>query len=355
MHQERLEEQLEFVEAHGWQDADLYPLPSDASNRQYTRLVREGESLLLMDAPPGKEKLPEFVRISNHLLGIGLRAPKVIAADTKRGLALVEDFGADTFTQLLAAGHNEQDLYLQAADVLAHLYRKREKAVAVDAPPYDYSILLEEVGRFLLWFVPAARGHKVTAVEEKLFIDAWRSALAEIAEDRSAFVFRDFHVDNLMVVSGGEGLSTCGLLDFQDALIGSPAYDMVSLLEDARRDVAPQTRGAVLTRYFKACTDVDEARFRDHMTLLGAQRHTKVAGLFVRLSVQDGKHMYLTHLPRVVALLKKSLASPLLAEVRSVFEEILPGGLSIAAVQELVASLESAIPPQPMASVNSLS
>lgn len=324
MTQSRLEQQLAFVETHGWSKADLFPLPSDASNRSYTRLIMGGESRLLMDAPPETEKLPEYLRIAAHLKSLGLKAPEVFASDLAAGLALIEDFGRDTFTSLLRAGQSEEKLYLRAADVLAHLRSAGTEAIETKAPPYDMDLLLEEVGRFLLWFVPAARGDKATAEETECFFAAWRGVLKYVEGQRNSFVFRDFHVDNLMVVPCGRGVLGCGLLDFQDALTGAAAYDMVSLLEDARRDVSVETRKAVLEHYFKLCPDVDRQAFVQDMAVLGAQRHTKVAGLFVRLSVQDNKHIYLEHLPRVMRLLQQALAEPSLAPVRVVVENIVP-------------------------------
>ncbi len=325
MKQSRLEAQRSFVEMHGWANADLFPLDADASNRSYIRLIKDNKRCLLMDAPPATEKLPEYIRISNHLKQLGLRVPKVFASDTKSGLALIEDFGEDTFTRLLGKGEDETALYLRAGDVLAHLHHAGAKATYVNAPPYDIGLMLEEVGRFLLWFVPAVRGTDATASETKAFSQAWSKALDKVAKDRTAFVFRDFHVDNLMVVPGADAIEACGLLDFQDGLIGPAAYDMVSLLEDARRDVALKTRTAVLESYFKSCPDIDEVSFTRDMDVLGAQRHTKIAGLFVRLSVQDAKHGYLQYLERVLALLGKSLAKPGLEDVQSVMEGIVPG------------------------------
>jgi len=342
MEETRLEQQLAFVEKHSWADADLFPLPSDASKRTYTRLTRGSESRMLMDAPVESEKLPEYLQIRGHLEKLGLRVPEIFAADTVAGLALIEDFGNDTFTKLLEENTPEEVLYMRAVEVLVQLHRERKAAVQVKVPPYDMALMLEEVGRFLLWFVPAVRGKKVSSAEEEAFFKAWRSVLAQVSLDRSSFVFRDFHVDNLMIIKGDEGLQGCGLLDFQDALIGPAAYDMVSLLEDARRDVTSQTREAVLAYYFDACPEVDRRAFLKEMAVLGAQRHTKVAGLFVRLSVQDGKNLYLKHLPRVVSLMNKALAAPQLLGVRAVILGLVPDFEEISFTEEFMGSMQRA-------------
>jgi N-acetylmuramate 1-kinase len=342
-----LEAQQAFAEKHGWGGADLFPLASDASNRSYIRLVDGARRCMLMVAPPATEKLPEYLYIANHLKGLGLRVPEVFAADTTAGLALIEDFGDKTFTRLLANGADEEALYLQAAEVLSHLHHTVTRGRAANAPPYDMDLMLEEVSRFLLWFVPAARGNGPTSAETRAFQAAWQAVLAGVSQDQTAFVFRDFHVDNLMIVeekhppaTPREKLTqTCGLLDFQDALTGPPAYDMVSLLEDARCDIKSGTIVTVLKHYFKNCPEIDQKNFKRDMVILGAQRHTKIAGLFVRLSVQDHKHIYLDHLPRVLRLLGTALASPLMAEVRTVMETIVPGFLTADATTSLVQSL----------------
>jgi aminoglycoside/choline kinase family phosphotransferase len=321
---ERLEEQRVFVEAHGWGEADIFPLPADASTRTYTRLIDDQRRCLLMDAPVATEKLPEYLAVADHLKNQGLRTPQILAADIKTGFALIEDFGEQTFTSLLAHGTDEHRLYEQAVDVLVHIRNQGDAGLKVDLPPYNMELLLEEVSRFLIWFVPAARGSNVTESERECFLDAWQSALGHVSVDRSSFVFRDFHVDNLMILSGGNGVSAVGLLDFQDALIGSPAYDVMSLLEDARRDVSAQVRAQALTRYLRAFPDVDPFEFKREIILLAAQRHTKVAGIFARQSVERGNHQYLVHLPRVLRLLDEALATSALSEVREATFALVP-------------------------------
>lgn len=347
----RLDRQLAFAKKHGWADADLFPLPSDASKRSYIRLVKPAGSCLLMDAPPESEKLAEFIKIAEHLQGIGVRTPQIITADIGAGLALIEDFGDDTFTRLLATGYSEEALYLEAVKILVQLHGAADRALQVNVPDYSMEIMLEEVGRFLLWFVPAARGDEATPKETRAFMEAWRAVLEHVASDQSSFVVRDFHVDNLMIVADAQASNDafdsndqnatiqCGLLDFQDALKGPPAYDMASLLEDARRDIAPATRATALDAYFGAHKHVDRASFLRDMNILAGQRHTKVAGLFVRLSVTDGKHGYLDHLSRVLALLKNALQAPELAEVNSVMEQIVPGFTAPAFADKLLQRL----------------
>lgn len=335
----RLEEQQLFCEKHGWENADLFPLPCDASKRSYTRLVDGERSAMLMDAPPEFENLGAYVRLAAHLQQLGIRTPDVYVYDLTLGFALIEDFGDDTFTRLLESGADEKALYARAVDVLITI-QKSVDAISVEVPPYDENLLLLEVERFTDWFVPAARGAQVTDEEKARYLFAWRKALKSVSTDRSMLVVRDFHVDNLMIVDDQPGVASCGLLDFQDALLGSPAYDLVSLVEDARRDVQAETHSQVLDQYFAAFPGTDRHKFEGDMAILGAQRHAKVLGLFTRLSHQDGKHAYLKHVPRVAGLLASCLQVPALSEVREIIERMVPNYQTV----EVTAPLTSLYP-----------
>ena len=320
----RLEQQLEFCRASGWGGADLFPLPSDASFRTYTRLVDGDRSALLMDAPVEHENLPAFLLVADHLRAHGLRAPRIFARDMKQGLALIEDFGTDTFTRLLAEDPaREEALYLQATEVLIQLH-KASTGTNVDVGDYDEKQLLAEVKLLPEWFVPEVRGSTVSETEFEAYTKAWRQDMQQVSADRSALVLRDYHVDNLMIISGGQGLASCGLLDFQDALIGHRAYDLVSLLQDARRDVNESTQTAVRSYYYAEMADIDPNQFEIDLAILGAQRHAKVLGIFARLSRRDNKHIYLKHISRVAALLEKCLQNPALNNVRQSMEAIVP-------------------------------
>jgi len=237
---------------------------------------------------------------------------------------LIEDMGNDTFTRLLDAGHEAMPLYLLATKVLKALHA-HPKATDIGLPPYDMATLLREAELFVDWFVPAFRGSAPTTAEKERYMGAWRDALAEVSEARSALVLRDYHVDNLMITGGLEDVSHCGLLDYQDALLGAPAYDLVSLVEDARRDVPEDLRAAVMALYTDGMTGPDVTALERDMALLGAQRHAKVAGIFVRLSKRDGKPIYLGHIPRVLRLLSKGLEATELAGVRQSIEAMVPG------------------------------
>jgi aminoglycoside/choline kinase family phosphotransferase len=313
----------DFIKTHGWGSADVTALAPDASFRSYRRLADGDRRAMLMDAPPGQENLHAYLDLTAHLRGLGLRVPEIYAEDRGQGFALIEDFGDDTFTRLLSTGADERTLYLLATDTLL-AQQAHGRATEIKAPAYDMATLLREAEVFVDWYVPAVRGAGVRADEKARYIQAFEAALAGVAIDRSALVLRDYHVDNLMIVGASGSIQDCGLLDYQDALVGSPAYDLVSLVEDARRDVTDATREAVLARYFEGRAAGDRAALERDMAILGAQRHAKVAGLFLRLSRRDNKHVYLKHIPRVVRLLERNLRVPELEGVRAAVLAMLP-------------------------------
>lgn len=320
----RHHERLAFLKQIGWGDADMVSLQPDASFRSYARVRRGALGRMLMDAPPARENLRAYLDITAHLRGLGLRVADTFDVDETAGFALIEDMGDDTFTRLLEMGQPEAPLYLLAADVLKALHAHPD-ATAIDVPSYDMDALLVEAELFVDWFAPTLRGEAVPKVDKTRYMAAWERALAGVAGARETLVLRDYHVDNLMITGAGDTVQQCGLLDYQDALIGSRAYDLISLVEDARRDVSPAVKQAVLDHYTRNMeTDAKTALLRD-MAMLGAQRHAKVAGIFIRLSKRDSKPIYLRHIPRVLRLMKACLANDFLSEVEAATEAIAPG------------------------------
>ena len=313
-----------FIAAQGWGDAVMEDLPADASLRTYHRLRNaNGETMMLMDAPPAKgENVRPFIRIDRHLIRLGLAAPVIHAADEEQGFLLLEDFGDATFTRLLAAGHDEADLYARAVDVVIRLHT-RQGALAVDTTSY-MTRFIPQAEWLLQWYIPDALG--VLAGEEcnRTFYAAWDKVLRHLPEPRTVLMLRDFHVDNLMLIRGREGLAACGLLDFQDAEFAPRPYDLVCLLEDARRDVPQALQEAMLARY-DAAAPIDDS-FRAWYAAIAVQRHMRVIGNFARLAVRDHKPQYRTHIPRVFGYLNRALEAPVLAPVRAWTEKWLPPG-----------------------------
>ncbi|GIL39589.1 aminoglycoside phosphotransferase family protein [Roseiterribacter gracilis] len=321
MTDERAQQRLSFLAQQGFAGARIEALPADASFRRYFRLHDGPRPALLMDSPPDKLDVRPFVTVATHLRRLGLSAPDPFAVDAVLGLVLVEDFGDATFTNLLANGADERALYALAVDALVQLQRAPD-ATAVTVPPYNRALLLTEASLLVEWFWPAHHG----AIADPLVLESWRAAWDAVFDalppGPTTLVLRDYHVDNLMRLDGRDGVAACGLLDFQDSLLGSPAYDLVSLLDDIRRDVSDAVVVEMRARYGAALSPAPG--FDAWYAALGAQRLSKILGLFVRLAVRDGKHGYLRHLPRGTRLLARQLETPILAPVACWFDTNFP-------------------------------
>ncbi|MCC7048024.1 MAG: phosphotransferase [Alphaproteobacteria bacterium] len=316
-----------FLARAGWQEARREALPGDASFRRYHRLFLGGRRALLMDAPPDKEDVRPSVRIARLLTRLGFSAPAILAEAPAEGMLVIEDFGDDTYTRLLARGQDEGALYRLATDLLVELRRRFRPADGEGVPPYDDQRLLTEASLLTDWFLPAATGRATPAGLREEYLDLWRGLLPVARGVPDTLVLRDYHIDNLMLVSGRTGTAACGVLDFQDAVIGPASYDLVSLLEDARRDVAGDLAASLYRRYQAAFPASDRAAFAASYAVMGAQRNAKIVGIFTRLCVRDGKRVYLAHIPRVWRLLEDDLKHPALAPLRAWFDRHVPAGL----------------------------
>jgi N-acetylmuramate 1-kinase len=311
---ERDHEIAAFLAAAGWQSGERRKLAGDASFRRYERLTLAGRRAVLMDAPPPQEDVRPFLAVAAVLQRLGLSAPEILARDETRGLLLLEDLGDGTYTRLLAEGKNEAALYGLAVDALIHLQRRFDP-LAATLPIYDEDRLLAEAALLVDWFLPAASLTPLPAGWRESYLAAWRQVLPHAAGAVSTLVLRDYHVDNLLLLDGRTGIAACGLLDFQDAVIGPASYDLVSLLEDARRDVPHVLAEAMIERYLAAFPGIDRARFMASYAVLGAQRNCKIVGIFTRLWKRDGKPQYLDHIPRVWRLIAQDLRHAALAPV----------------------------------------
>jgi aminoglycoside/choline kinase family phosphotransferase len=318
-----------FLRDHGWGAAQRTALAGDASFRRYHRLVDGDRRAILMDAPPPMENVRPFMAIDRLLRDIGLSAPEIRAADTQAGLLLLEDFGDDTYTRLLADGGSEEAaLYGLAVDVLIAL----QQAYATPAeppPPYDDTRLGDEAALLVDWYLPAVSGQATDPALRRDYLDLWTNLFPVARGVPDSLVLRDFHIDNLMLLPGRDGVAACGLLDFQDAVVGPRSYDLVSLLEDARRDVPADLQRAMLDRFLAAFPDLDRDAFAASYAVLGAQRSAKIVGIFTRLWKRDGKPQYLAHIPRLWRWLDGDLAHPALAPMRAWFDQHVPPALRV--------------------------
>ena len=306
-----------FLDSAGWGAATHHHLAGDASDRRYERLTMAGQCAVLMDNPPGGADDPAaFVLIARHLSGLGLSAPRIMAADTAQGFLLLEDLGDALFARLLAQEPSrEKALYTVATDALIHLQRAPAPA---DLPDLTAAQWAGAAAFALDWYAFAATGAKPDPVA---FTDALTEALQTHADGPRVLILRDYHAENLLWLPDRQGAARAGLLDFQLGQMGQPAYDLVSLLQDARRDVAPAIVAAMTAR-FAAATGASgiDATF----ATLGAQRALRILGVFARLALVAGKPAYLALMPRVWGQLQANLSHPALKPLAKVCTSLLP-------------------------------
>ncbi len=348
---ERLRSLRQFLAEAGYIDARRKRMAGDASIRSYARLMRDDGVVILMNMPrrpdgaaiyDGKaysaavhlaEDVKPFVAMANGLRGRGLSVPRIHQADLDHGFLITEDFGSVGFVQ----GDPPQPVverYEAATDLLAELHREKLPDTLPLAPHADYAIpvfdtdaLLVEIGLMIEWYLPD-RGVQPTNNQRAEFAMMWRKLLEKPAATEKTWVLRDFHSPNLIWLSERSGIERVGMIDFQDAVLGSAAYDLVSLLQDARVDVPEAIELALFTRYIKARREADPnfdaADFASLYALMSAQRNTRLLGTFARLNRRDGKPQYLRHQPRIWTYLNRSLAHPALASVRAWYAANVP-------------------------------
>ena len=311
-----------FLEQSGWADADVAPLAGDASNRRYLRLSRKGgaERAVVMDAPTEKgEDVRPFIRIATWLTDTGFSAPRILAADEDQGLLLLEDLGDDLFARVIPDHPAlETQLYEAGTDVLMALHDQPPPA---DLNRYSVPVMTDLAALAYDWYLGAARGADPSA--KARFTAAMSDALTQHAPTQDVLIQRDYHSENLLWLPDRDGVARVGLLDFQDAVLGHRAYDLVSLLQDARRDVPPAIETAMIARYVHA-TGQTPATFDAAYHVLGAQRNLRILGVFARLCVRDGKAHYVDLIPRVWGLLQRDLAHPALADTTAIIADTLP-------------------------------
>lgn len=318
----------DFIARQGLANAAIAPLAGDASFRRYFRLTLSDRSLVLMDAPPPQEDVRPFARLSRHLDGLGFSVPRVLGEDSQHGFLLLEDFGDTTYSRALAAGANETELYALAVDVLLALHAIPERRVLLPGLPlYETDDMTEKAGLLMEWYPRLVTGRQPDAALCDDYRALWRQVLPHIDAGRRTLVLRDYHVDNLMLLDGRPGIKRCGLLDFQDAARGATAYDLVSLIEDARRDIDPLLYRTMLDRYLASVPAADRPEFLAALAVCAAQRHSRVIGVFARLKLRDGKGHYLQHLPRLWRLFERALKHEALGPLRLFIDRHVPPDL----------------------------
>ena len=345
-----------ILEAADFLDAERTFMMGDASTRAYERLVkRDGTRAILMISPPrpdgppirfGKpysaiahlaEDIRPYIAIDGGLRALGLSAPEIYAYNSATGLAIIEDLGADL---LYTDDGIIPERYAEAVAVLARLHAAQTPITlpdgdggTYDIPPYDIEALTIEIELLAEWYAPHIAKVMVSSGAKAGFVALWRDAFADILAAPVTLTLRDYHSPNLLWLADREGASRVGVIDFQDAVLGHPAYDVASLLQDARVTIPADVELRLLSLYAKLRREQDPAfdimAFAKAYAILGAQRATKILGIFARLDKRDRKPQYLVHLPRLQAYLRKNLAHPALAEIKSWVEQNVPNILAI--------------------------
>jgi N-acetylmuramate 1-kinase len=340
-----------FLAESGLSDAQRHWMPGDASTRAYERLTLGDRHLILMnwprrpDGPPLRggrlysavahlaDSVVPFVAMAKGLREFGLLAPEIYHADLEQGLLVIEDLGDERVVE----GDPPAPIgerYEAAVDALLTLHGQQLPDLMPVAPhleyripPYDLEAFLIEIELLLDWYLPRL-GAGISDDVQTQFRSLWAEALEGAIEAPPTWVLRDYHSPNLLWLPNRKGLGRLGILDFQDAVIGPAAYDLASLLQDARIDVPEATELALLGRYLRrrraADADFDGAQFIKTYVTLAAQRASKILGIFARLDQRDGKPQYLRHMPRIWGYLQRSLAHPALAPLKEWYDAHIP-------------------------------
>ena len=298
-----------FVLNCGFKEEDIIPIKNDASFRKYYRI--KNKKLIVMDAPPDKgESIEQFRTIADIIHTFNLSAPQIVSFDTKQGFMLLEDFGQTSFSNILNKD-NESKLYKKAIEVLIQINKQsksKEKQLS-KLKSYSIDLLVNESLLFIDWYLEKRKGELVSSDQKKEFIKILNDFYNNIKPQSSTLVLRDYHVDNLFFLNNQKSLKQVGLIDFQDAVIGSPLYDLASLLEDVRRPLRRNLQKKLLEIYIKAISiNIQDAE--REMRFFSIQRNLKILGIFCRLSIRDKKDGYLKYLPNAVKLLRKNLQDP---------------------------------------------
>lgn len=320
---DRAQKRDDFIARAGWDDASAVVVAGDASNRSYDRLTKaDGQTAILMNAPPEKgEDVRPFVKILNVLRNHGLEAPELIAADHTHGFLLLEDLGDNLFARICQTEPAlENTLYRAAIDVLLQL---QTLPAPKDVAPYDLTAYLRETDLITDWYLPSVTGQPVEQALKDDYRAKITAACNAIEPVSPVLVLRDYHAENLLWLPERLGCHKVGLLDFQDALMGHPAYDLVSLLEDARRDTSQELQSE-MKNYFIKTASFNPNAFNYAYATIGAQRNLKIIGIFARLCVRDAKPHYVDLIPRVWAHLQHDLEHPALAGLKNWVDHNLP-------------------------------
>ena len=316
-----------FLTKHNLTNYKIEALPQDASNRKYFRLSNNDTSYILMDAPPKQENMPQFIHVNEILTGINLSAPEILYSDTENGFLVSQDFGNNTYKELLDDKKeenihlDEKKLYERAIDSLAHLQQNCSKP---SLPNFSERKFIDETMVFIDWYVDVLNGSRVSPSMTNKYREILSHLFNQVKNFQNVMVLRDFHSQNIFWLEDEIGIKKVGLIDFQDAVIGSPIYDIVSLLQDARRDVSEEIVTSSISRYIKSFPNYSRKDIMMVYSILGLQRNLRIIGLFTKLAMKNKNTNYLSLLPRVWKFVHYNLKHPILLPMRNWLEEVIP-------------------------------
>ena len=315
---------VSFLKKNGINDYKLKSLKSDASFRKYFRIyIKNKKSLLLVNSPKEKENNYGYLKVASIYEKINLSVPKIFDFDNSKVFFLIEDFGSNTYKNSLRNGESEFKLYNLATDVLIYV-NNQPKNLGSYLPKYTNKKFIDEALLFLDWYWPAIFKKKVNIKIKNEFIKIWKSLLRNNIKTNKVLVHRDFHIDNLFFLKNRENIKSCGLIDFQDAVIGPSSYDLLSLLEDARRNVNKKIINRMYDKFTKKFSKKEKEIFLNEYKVLAVNRHLKVLGIFTRLFLRDKKKSYLKHIPRLWKLVEYNLESEPLIKLSDWIKKYFP-------------------------------
>lgn len=341
MVEEREKLRNEFIRNCKLTNYRVESIKSDASYRKYFRIFTEEQSLILMDAPPDKENVKSFIDVDEILQKCNLSVPEIFSQDTENGFLLLSDFGNNTYKQVLSSNENiyvdEKILYERAVDVLIHLHKNHASSdflKSLNLEKYTSNMLLKESKLFMEWYLAIFNQDKLDQDLQNQFELIMNELFEQIKLFPDAIVLRDYHAENIFWLDNEVGIRKVGLIDFQDAVIGSSIYDIVSLLEDARRDVSEEIVINSISRYLKAFPQYTRKEFMGIYSILGVARNLKILGIFTRQAVKYKNQSYLAMIPRVWKYINNNLKNPILFPLKSFLEKVIPSQLKASQKKE---------------------
>lgn len=315
-----------FLAQNGYKSSMILPLTEDGSFRRYYRVNSTGDFAILMDSVPELEtiwasshRLKDYVPIAKALRSVGISAPEIYASDIENGFCLMEDLGKDSYQHRLQNGHGERDLFEHAVGVL-EVFRDNPKLNALPLQNFFNTGVFERKDQICTWYYPALTGQIMSPALKSDFDSAWDKIMDDLPDIEMCFQHGDFHIDNLTYLEDREGIQKCGIFDFQGAIEGPMPYDLVNLLEDARRSMEPAMKAGLKDQYCKGFSPEERENFDAWYTVLSAIFHCRVIGYFTQVYVRDNKDQYLEHLPRMRAYIQSTLETDIMKPLKEWFD-----------------------------------